>query len=377
MRKSTGHMAWMLGLGWIAVLALGGCGAKSLPASRPAFLAPGKEWTIRVYTTMRTTTRGTRMEKQVSATPGGTITEEEVERKVAAPKTSDLWTNETGQLRTASTLDDGRLHLSATMTKLTVSPGYVGSKGTEAVIYDASTPDTGWWRSAFEDVVFPACVDEAGQLSNVDPPSGEHWKKERLDRPASPLFGRRVRYDSRGCPMFSLWTALEDIIAYWPPETPQLGQRWGGDREAVFPYHMYGFYMLTGGFGVMSETSTCEVVSIESRAGQQIATIQIAGRRKPFRMKGQSRPPGEEMDRVSAITLTGTMKVNLTTPAVESLELKSTLHFRSAEDRRMMQVEFHECLTLKPTPAKKQTAFTLPRGLLRCFGRRWFGRAGR
>jgi hypothetical protein len=353
MRKSTGHMAWMLGLGWIAVLALGGCGAQPLPASRPAFLAPGKEWTLTVRSTMLYTTVGTRTEKQVSVSPDGTITEKEVETDVHPPKTSEHWLEESCHLRSASRIKDGDIHLTGTVLKHNVDPGYIGSNGS-SVIYDASAPDTSQCdTAAFEGVLFPARVDEAGQLSNLDPPTSDIWKQGASTFGLSkPIFGRRVLYGQSGIVLSHMWTALEDIVAYWPPDSPQVGQRWGGDRELIFPYHLYGFYMFSGGCGAMKETSTCKLVSIHSRAGQQIATIRIAGRRTPFYLMGQSRP-SEDSDRPSTFTLTGTMIVNLTTPAVESLKLKSVAHYRSAEERRLPPEQYNESITLKPAPAKK------------------------
>lgn len=352
MRISTGHMAWMLGLGWIAVLTLGGCGPAQLPASRPDFLAPGQEWILTVRATMVYTTAGTRSTNQVTASPDGTITEKWVET-TDPPKTSEHWLEESCHLRTASEIENGDIHLAGTVMKHNVDPGYMGSDGS-SVIYDASAPDTSQFdTAAFEGVLFPARVNEAGQLSNLDPPTGDIWKQEAdvfgLSRP---IFSRRVMYGGSGIVLSHMWTALEDIVAYWPPDSPQVGQRWGGDRELVFPYHAYGFYMFSGGCGVMKETSTCELVSIDSRAGQQIATIRIAGRRTPFCLMGQSRPL-EDTDRPSTFTLTGTMIVNLTTPAVESLKLKSVANYRSAGERRLPPEQYNESITLKPATAKK------------------------
>ena len=47
------------------------------------------------------------------------------------------------------------------------------------------------------------------------------------------------------------------------------------------------------------------------------------------------------------------MKVNLTTQAVDFLQLKWIPTFTDPEQQKHTQYEFTEAITLKPTPAKK------------------------
>lgn len=143
--------------------------------------------------------------------------------------------------------------------------------------------------------------------------------------------------------------AMLDAVAYLPPPNVALGQSWPVRREDVFPYHGYGFYMLTNGCYWSSEQSTCTARYVERTRSGRVLTVAIAGKRFPK----LGLEPGQS-ERVDYLELDGALRLNLDTGAIEELRLESRAHFLSAKDRDMFRPLFVETIGLQPGEPKRQ-----------------------
>ena len=328
---------------------------KPLPASRPAFLTPGGAWRLTVESKVTVTTRPSTTSSKEAMNADGTSTTIKEKETVEPPVTTIHSGQEAARIQAAPAVVDGKLKLTASVIKKTA--GKSSPRGKRAyTVYDAAKPGDSRPAQAYKNVSFLATVNKAGQLSNLELPTGDFWMKlwQKMDiekhkkrmKSLKPPFNRRMPYGQSGYNIFDSWTSLESVMAYWPPAKLRVGQQWSVQRDGVFPYQGFLFSMLTRG-GAMSEESVCEVMSIESTQEQQIATIKITGKRTVIS------PQGKPPTRISKIALDGTMKVNLTTQSVDSLQTKWIPTFKDPKDQKHMQLEAIETITLKPVPAKK------------------------
>ena len=173
--------------------------------------------------------------------------------------------------------------------------------------------------SHFRNAEFVAVIDPQGQLASTDV-MGKSWAdlKKQLAESARQGVAPQAQVDIalRGatCGVFS---ALEDAMAYLPPEGLQAGQSWKVRREYVFPYHSFEFAMFTRGGAYSKEEATCTVRSVKARGLHSIATIAIRGKRI-------SHGRGQSMQQiVKHFELKGELEVNLNTGVIEKLRLES------------------------------------------------------
>ncbi len=130
-------------------------------------------------------------------------------------------------------------------------------------------------------------------------------------------------------------------MAYLPPRGVEPGQSWQVLREDVVSYPSSGVVLLMHGVNVWRQESTCTLKSVRTGIWGKIAVIAIRGKRV-LQIPERDRP-----ERVKFLELTGELKVNLTSGAVQKLRLESIPRWVSAEDEQWKFKLVHT-VSLKP-----------------------------
>ena len=192
------------------------------------------------------------------------------------------------------------------------------------------------------DAEFIAVIDPQGRLASTDV-TGKYWAGRKKELAEAVKRGApqaqadmRLRWETPG-----IFAAMEDAMAYLPPEGVRVGQSWTVRREYALPYNTYGIYMLTGGCSHAKEKSTCTVQSVKPRGPHSIATIAIRGKRFPHD------PESGMSQRVKHFKLKGELEVNLNTGAIEKLRIESVPTWVRPKEE-VFEVKLTEVITLKP-----------------------------
>jgi hypothetical protein len=309
----------------LAVAAVG-C-TEPMPVDCATVLAPGRE--------MRMAFRS-EMQMDVSAmggTPGSSLVSMDIELPmivIAIP--------ESDSLRITMTVHRVRSGCSYTVrgeTKHEESIGFEAGGPTQ--------PKSEFW-SILCDTKFVAVVDSQGRFASADA-VGKYWtdleKEFAQSVEKQGVSQAHVDMILRGQTL-GVFSALEDAMAYLPPNGLQTSQSWQVRRERVFPYRAFEFGMTTGGL-YTKEEATCSALSVKVRGLHSIATIAIRGKRFP------RNPEWGMPARVKHLDLKGELEVNLNTGAIEKLRLESTPMWISPEDKAFFKIKFVQVITLKPT----------------------------
>ena len=192
------------------------------------------------------------------------------------------------------------------------------------------------------DAKFIAVIGPKGRLVGSDI-TGKYWarrKKELADAvkkgASQAQADMALRWQTPG-----VFAAMDDAMAYLPPEPAQAGLSWPVRREHVLPYHAYGFYMLTNGCSHSKEEARCTVQSVKCRGLDSIATIAIRGKRFP------RKPEPSMPQRVKYFDLKGELEANLSTGAIEKLRIESVPAWVRPKEENF-ELKFVEVITLKP-----------------------------
>jgi len=204
-------------------------------------------------------------------------------------------------------------------------------------------PELEWW-GVLSEAKFVAVIDPQRRLVSADA-VGEHWADLRKE------FAEDIRKEklSEAEAEMMIWgqtagvfSALEDAMAYLPPEGLSTGQSWEVRRERVLPYRSFEFGMMTG-CAYAKEETTCSALSVKIRGSHSIVTIAIRGKRFPDR-------PGLYVPaRVKYLDLKGQLEFNMNTGAVEKLRLESKPVWSRPKEDGIFKPTFAQTVTLKRT----------------------------
>ncbi len=139
-----------------------------------------------------------------------------------------------------------------------------------------------------------------------------------------------------------VFSALADALAYLPPAGAKPAAVWQVERKRVHPYRLLPFHMATGGARWCSEHSTCLLERVDQAGQRRIATVRITGRRVP----GPRDPPQDK--RVSHLTVTGEMRVDLTGREIIELKITTLPSWISPSDARMSRITWTDTVKLTP-----------------------------
>lgn len=318
-------------------LLLGACQPSTSPSGR--LYAPGRRLVLTVWDEMWDRGIGVSTHSISSTTPDGKTVEEVIERVETKRSSVRYGTELELPMDVAASWRLGCVDVSMKVARLASSDAYKDDKGViREVATGTPSGDEATSKESqdemqrnLRDVSLHATVDAMGEVVAFDVRGG------------SLALGQDNSLWSRdgGISHYQCFGALSDAAAYLPPADVELSQAWHIVRKKVFPYHAYGFYMLTNGCGYSREQSTCEAVSVEPTSDGRIVTVRITGRRVPMHPE-----PGQPR-RVDYMETGGELKFNLDTREVISLHVEDKLHMLTKEDRKYISATFATNITLK------------------------------
>lgn len=323
-----------------------GC-AQAAPIGLTRVLRPGRDMLLVYHCEMQMAGVSGMEERLVAWPTEGGERRSTVTKRQDTPYTSTEWAELELPLRVGTLSDSSRLCVRMTVRRFRGGNSYA-EQGKEK---REESVDSKWLHSAasacethseVRDAEFIAIVDVRGRLVSSDV-VGKYWSERKQELAESVKQGgsqeqadMALRWQTAG-----IFSALEDAMAYLPPEGARRGDSWKVRRKHVLPYHAYGFYMLTNGCSHSEETSTCRVKSLRFRGPDWIAVIAIAGERIPH-------DPAPSMPRrVQRLELAGELTVNLSTGAIEKLQLESIPKWVRS-NQEPFEVRLAHRVTLKP-----------------------------
>ncbi len=322
-----------------------GC-SEPAPVDHMSILSSDREMRLEYRFEMQSSGVGVAEERFESVGKEGVESGTSVVKHEETQYTSTEWTDVELPIRVSTMPDSDSLRVTMTIRRFRAGYTYAAdgqkkheeSSGFEAG--DAIDPTSE--LNHLRDAEFIAEVDPRGQMVSSDI-TGEYWTKHKKelndsvgdDVPKSQI-DMTLRLRTPG-----VFAALEDAMAYLPPEEARAGRSWAVQRKYVLPYHAYGFYMCTNGCSYSEEKSTCTIQSVKKDGGHSIATVVIRGRRFPHD------PERSLRQRVKYFELNGELKVDLDTGAVEKLRIESMPIWVHSEDKSL-KIKFIEVIMLKP-----------------------------
>ena len=334
----------------LAVAAVG-C-TEPMPIDRISILAPGRAMRLTVHSEMQMSGVSGMEESSTTISSSGAGPRTTVTKREETPYTSVMWLDM--ELPLSVTAIPGSDSLRVTMRVHRFREG--GShtekgekKREEYGSFEAGDPikPESESESSLRDTEFVAVIDPQGRLASADV-TGKYWadiKKELAERVGRGNVSQAGADIALRVQTGGVFSALEDALAYLPPEGLQTGQSWKMRREHVLPYHAYAFYMFTRGGSHSNEEGTCTVRSVKARGLHSVATIAISGKRFPhYPERGMPR-------RVKHFDLKGELEINLTTGVIEKLRLESVPVLTWAYQilGRDYEIKLVYVITLKPT----------------------------
>ncbi len=194
------------------------------------------------------------------------------------------------------------------------------------------------------DAEFIAVVDQAGRVVSVDA-TGKYWQDLKKEFAKDIEEGSLQIPDDLAIQLYApgVISSLADAMAYLPPMGFEPGESWQVLRENVVPHQTFGFVMLMQGVSIWREKSICTLKAVRTGIRGKIAVIAVRGKRI------LKLPKRDEPDGVKFLELTGELRVNLTTGAVEKLRLESIPMWFAPEEDESQHVKLVYVVTLKPT----------------------------
>ena len=210
----------------VLALAATGC-TEPMPIDRISVLAPGRD--------MRLAFRS-EMQMDGVGTPGSSLVWMDLELPMTVIATPEL-----GSLRVTMTIRRLRAGSSCTVggeTKLEESDGFE--------VGDESQPK-GESVKLLRDAKFFGVVDPKERLVSAEA-TGKYWTelKKGLAESIKKQNASQAQVDmTLRAYTLGVFSALEDAMAYFPPEGQRTGQLWKVRRERVFAYRSFEFGMVT------------------------------------------------------------------------------------------------------------------------------------
>lgn len=190
---------------------------------------------------------------------------------------------------------------------------------------------------------FEATVDRAGGLTNVSVRSAQSGDMreslvKEVGEGAGPEEIEQLEAALRMRAM-GVFSGLEDVLVYLPPDDVVVGSTWSVRRERVYPYRGFEFYMMTSGSPYSTERSTCRVTAVEQSPTGRSVTVLITGRRVPKSLAGYRR--------IDYLDIRGMLRVNVDTWESAEFYMASNAHWSDPAEMPM-DVRFTERVTLSP-----------------------------
>ena len=249
---------------------------------------------------------------------------------------------------------DEQEHVRVKMTVRRVAEGYGHRSeefGSSSESFDSDDPapidpsDRSSWDALVDmkALRFDATVNRAGRLVSIDP-HGEQFDQMRQSLAKAKAEGvgpAEIEQHKAALHLHSLgvFSGLEDISAYLPPDDVAVGSRWAVRREHVYPYRGFEFYVMTSGCVYSTERSTCRVTAVEQSPTGRSITVAISGRRLP------QGPETEE--RVDYLEMNGLLRVNVDTWESAEFYMGSDVRWLNP-GAEPMGVRFMERVMLSP-----------------------------
>lgn len=324
------------------------------PISGVRVLSPGRAMRLAYRCEMRTSRASGSVEEERHAVWPDTATQPHIVikiQRIETPSKSVEWSDGELFLRVAAM--PGSDNVRATMTVQRLQMGYThheqGEDREEEVVKfkqgpttaPASSPEEG--LEPLRDAEFIAVVDQAGRIVSVDA-TGKHWQDLKKESAKAVEKGSSQIPVDLAIQLYApgVISSLADAMAYLPPMGFKPGESWQVLRENVVPHQTFASAMLMGGSVILREESICTLKAVRTGIRGKTAVVAVRGKRI------LKLPKRDEPERVKHLELTGELKVNLTTGAVEKLRLESIPMWFGPEEDESQQVKLVYVVSLKP-----------------------------